>query len=423
MWLSGGVGRRSSRERDLPRVDDERRPGPLPRRCVQTTPPPSRTTSVSPSRAGRAPCPRRRSPPVKLATNASAGVATSSCRACRLWRMLPVDDHADPVGERRRVLEVVRDEDRRQRELAEQLVQLVRTRGARVRVERGQRLVEQQHAGSRASARASATRWRSPPESSRTRASARCAIRKRSSSSSTRALRRRRSRTFASDVEVREERVLLEDVADAPPLRRQVDAALPCRARRRRRATTRPRRGRSSPATTRSTVVFPAPDGPTSATSGAVADGQLDGRVEAAKRMGEVDAERHRVRSLTERRIGRADDHEHGADREGDVEVDVELLVDRERERLGDALERAGEHDRRAELADPAGERERRAGAEPARGERQRDAEEDARRARRRASARPRAASGRSLSNADDRRAHVERAGDEGDREDHRRPW
>ena len=41
-------------------------------------------------------------------------------------------------------------------------------------------------AGSRASARASATRWRSPPERSPGRAPARCEIRKRSSSSSTR---------------------------------------------------------------------------------------------------------------------------------------------------------------------------------------------------------------------------------------------
>ena len=46
------------------------------------------------------------------------------------------------------------------------------------------------------------------------------------------------------------------------------------------------------------------------------------------------------------------------------MEVDVELLVDGERERLRDALQAAGEHDRRAELAEATRERERLAGGE-----------------------------------------------------------
>ena len=66
------------------------------------------------------------------------------------------------------------------------------------------------------------------------------------------------------DVEMREERVLLEEVADTAPLRRDVDSSVrvePDAVGERDDAA----RGRSRPATTRSTVVFPAPDGPTSA--------------------------------------------------------------------------------------------------------------------------------------------------------------
>ena len=80
---------------------------------------------------------------MKLATNASAGAATSSS-GVPTWRILPLGDHTDPVGERGRVLEVVRDEDRRQPEVAEQLLQLGTDVGARVRVERGHRLVQEQ---------------------------------------------------------------------------------------------------------------------------------------------------------------------------------------------------------------------------------------------------------------------------------------
>ena len=50
----------------------------------------------------------------------------------------------------------------------------------------------------------------------------------------------------------------------------------------------------------------------------------------------------------------------------------LELVVDRERKRLGPALQAAGEHDRRAELAEPARQAERLAGDEAAARERQR---------------------------------------------------
>ena len=83
---------------------------------------------------------------MKLATNASAGAASSSA-AAPSCRICPVDDHADAVGERRRVLEVVGDEQGRQPQLGQQLGELGADDRARVRVERRQRLVEQQHRG------------------------------------------------------------------------------------------------------------------------------------------------------------------------------------------------------------------------------------------------------------------------------------
>ena len=58
-----------------------------------------------------------------------------------------VDEDTDPVGERGRVVEVVRHEHRRQRELLEQLSQLRAHVRPRVRVESGERLVEQQDPG------------------------------------------------------------------------------------------------------------------------------------------------------------------------------------------------------------------------------------------------------------------------------------
>ena len=58
-----------------------------------------------------------------------------------------VDEHADPVRERGRVLEVVGDEDRGQAEPGEEVTQLPAHRVTRVCVERRERLVEQEHAG------------------------------------------------------------------------------------------------------------------------------------------------------------------------------------------------------------------------------------------------------------------------------------
>ena len=68
-----------------------------------------------------------------------------------------------------------------------------------------------------------------------------------------------------TDGHVRKERVVLKDEADASPVGRQDDAA-PASNQTDVAAAMRPDCGRSRPATARRTVVFPAPDGPTSAT-------------------------------------------------------------------------------------------------------------------------------------------------------------
>ena len=87
-----------------------------------------------------------------------AGEDVRTCEACheRIGRRseqvggradLPqaaVDQHADAVGERGRVLEVVCDEQGRQRELTQEVVQLGAHGAARVRVERRHRLVEEE---------------------------------------------------------------------------------------------------------------------------------------------------------------------------------------------------------------------------------------------------------------------------------------
>ena len=191
-----------------------------------------------------------------------------------------VDDHADLVGERGGVLEVVGHEDRRQRELAQQLVELD-PHGSPSCARRAPTAARRAAArpGSRASARASATRWRSPPDSSRPGRASRWEIRKRSSSSATGACAGAEAHV-REHVEVGEQRVLLEQVAHLAPLGRHVDARRSVSSQRslaeRRRARDP---GRSSPATTRSTVVLPGSRGPDErAVVGAVARASSAGR-------------------------------------------------------------------------------------------------------------------------------------------------
>ena len=68
--------------------------------------------------------------------------------------------HDDPVGELERLVLIVGDEQARHAELAVELVEPLAQVLADARVERAEGLVEQQHLGRGASARASATRCR-----------------------------------------------------------------------------------------------------------------------------------------------------------------------------------------------------------------------------------------------------------------------
>ena len=199
--------------------------------------------------------PRSRFAPVNEATNASAGPVDELARGRELAERA-VDDHADLVGERGRVLEVVRDEDRRQRELAQQLLQLGAHRALRVRVERGERLVEQEHArvaGERARERDALALAAGERGRAARRRGGRCGSAR--GSSSARALPR--VGDVLADGQVREERVLLEDEPDAALVRLAEEPRARCRARRRRRARSGPRGGRTSPAIARSTEVLP----------------------------------------------------------------------------------------------------------------------------------------------------------------------
>ena len=176
----------------------------------------------------------------------------------------PVADDADAVGERGGILEVVGDEERRQRERVEQLAKLGSDSGPRMGVERGERLVEQQNGG--------IPRQRTGEGDPLALAAGELAHARAGEVADAEALEElvdpravAGAEAHVPDhVEMREERVLLEQVADAAALGRDVDCPGRCRAgpsRRRDRARLR----LEQPATTRSVVVLPAPDGPTSA--------------------------------------------------------------------------------------------------------------------------------------------------------------
>ena len=145
---------------------------------------------------------------------------------------------------------------------------------ARLGVDGAQRLVEQQHAGRAASARASATRWRSPPDSVAGRRPSSSVVPTPSASRPTSAIAARASAGASprrparrahpvGDVrrhrEVREEQAVLEDEADAASLRRSAgDVGAVDR--------TAPRPAGRTPAIASSTRVLPAPLGPSSTT-------------------------------------------------------------------------------------------------------------------------------------------------------------
>src|SRR5579884_3741315 len=166
-------------------------------------------------------------------------------------------EDADLVGERRRVLVVVRHEQRRQPELPQQLRELVPDLRLRVRIERRQRLVEEKDV------RLARER---PRERDALPLAARQLLRtRRSEMPDPEPLEQRRHRPPAgaeghvgADAQVWEQRVVLEDEPGAPP-RAVSTHRSPSRE-------TRPRAGAASPAITCRTDVFPAPEGPTRAT-------------------------------------------------------------------------------------------------------------------------------------------------------------
>ena len=141
--VDGGVGREVSRERNLPRVDgepDATRPG------VDA---PGGAAGVeydlgqSVGAGGRGASEQRRA---REARHERVGRSRDELGRGAALEDASVDDHADLVGERGGVFEIVGDEDRRQCELAEQLVELDPHGGLRVGVECRQGLVEEENA-------------------------------------------------------------------------------------------------------------------------------------------------------------------------------------------------------------------------------------------------------------------------------------
>ena len=184
-----------------------------------------------------------------------------------LLAQAPVDDDPDAVGQRGGVAEVVGDEQRRAApgRRARPAARRARPRACARRAPTSGSS-RSSTCGSRASARATATRWRSPPDSPPGRSSARWAMRKRSSSSRTRASLAPPKATLARTVMCGKSAYSWKT---RPTERRSGGrSTLRCgvEPRRARRARSARGRGAAGPAMARRTVVLPAPEGPTSAT-------------------------------------------------------------------------------------------------------------------------------------------------------------
>ena len=229
-------------------------PGRSKRRCRRSR---ARPRSGRPAPGRAVPC--RRFAPVKLATNSSAGAASSSAAAPELQDP-SLDDHPDPLGERGRVLEVVRDEQRRQPQL-----------GAAARPARRERPRACARRAPRAARRGGArpgrarARGRARPAGARRRRDRRAARRRGARSGSARAARpraprppkatlRRTSRCGKSAYSWNTSPTERRSGGRSTPRRVSSQVAAP--------SAIRPRSGRSSPAIARSTLDFPAPDGP-----------------------------------------------------------------------------------------------------------------------------------------------------------------
>ena len=181
----------------------------------------------------------------------------------------PVAQHGDGVGQRQRLLLIVGDEHGRHALLAQQRMDLLADPAAQRCVQGRERLVEQQRRGRRASARASATRCCSPPESWCGRRRASPPMPTISSSSLHGRCRAARGGEARSR---RSRRRSGEGRAPPPGARSPRRAARGRRRCGRRRARsspseTRPCSARSKPAITRSSVVLPQPERPSTAVS------------------------------------------------------------------------------------------------------------------------------------------------------------
>ena len=262
-----------------------------------------------------------RFPPASSATNGLDGRGDQLLGGSRLDDAA-FDEDGDPVGERRGVDEVVRDEDRRQAELAQELAQLGPDAAARVRVERGHRLVEQQDLR--------VARERARERDALALAAGELAgLRLRQAARSRAARAGRRGRRPPNDD-------VLLDASGAGRARTPGRRSPPSAPRAGRSSSLRAvepdvaveRRpaaaGRTSPAIARSTRRL-ARAGGADERDRLRADVERYLDVEAAKRNGEIEPSRAHEKTLSADEDRRADEHEQRADRERDVEVLVEL--------------------------------------------------------------------------------------------------
>ena len=224
----------------------------------------------------------------------------SAGRADQLLGVADLDDAAldedgDPVCQGSRVEEVVRDDDRRQVELAQERPQLGADLSAAVRIERGHRLVEQEDSGPAARAL-----WRVPLADALLRtalpASPSPALRSRIARGGLR--RRPRTRRCARPRGAGTARTPGRRSRPSAPR----DEGRPGQPNHVSSPTTIvPRLGRLSPATASRTVVLPAPDGPTRATVSRPTSSATSTSKERS-RDGEIESKRAHVKTLSQER-------------------------------------------------------------------------------------------------------------------------
>ena len=351
-------------DRDLPRVDaDRHRAGGA--SVLVTAPPPSSSTRVSPSGA---PCavPVSTTAPVKSATNADRGAAASSLGvpSCSTGRRRSIATRSPSAAASAKSCVT---SSAGTSAVAQHRAELARRARARAGVERRQRLVEQQHVGlARERARerhalALAARQRARPGVGQLAHPE--ALEQRPAARSAPSEPAQRVGDVLPRAQVREQRVLLEHVAAAAPLGRQVDAAArvePGLAARLDEAVL----GAQQPGGHAQHAGLARAGRPGQRQALAGRHLQRHVEVERAEPGARLNAEHRRAPPLPRHELhgqqdGARDGHQHRRQRERAVEVGAEAVVDRERDGLGDALERAGEHQRGAELAERAAQRER----------------------------------------------------------------